>query len=488
MHSRQSLAEQLYRHAVRYGTPFRAQHGQPCVSIPFGTFTQQVAPVQSPRVRDWLAVSFLREHNIFPSARALRDSIEMLQAQALCGEFPSQPVDLRIGSRGHRFAPEAILIDLANAAGDVISITGDSWQITSSESHTFRRSRAAQPLPEPTGIEQRGTTGGLLPAAFHLPPADRARITAWLLAAVRPTGPYPILILRGPSASGKTTLARMLRALVDPCECPLSPLPQAERELLDLAWNNRIIALDHVSQLPASLHDPFCRLASGGGFALRESAHDPEPVRLTLERPVIITVPRETQHKGEWPAPVALQNLSLMVDLPEIAPERLRDQQDLWTEFEIAQPAMLADLCTAVSTALANVGTSTYEAAPRLPHLARWAAAAAPALDTTRREFFAALVRDPLAIAIADFIRECSTWSGTAGELLTILQSREAPDVPPTAKVLSERLRRASLHTLGIEFRDSQGKERTLHLTTQPTPARDEEAAGERTTARKSVH
>ena len=488
MDSRKSLAEQLYRHAARYGTPFRAEHGQACVSIPFGTFTHQVAAVQSPRVRDWLAVSFLRENDIFPSARALRDSIEMLQAQALCGGFPSQPVDLRIGSRGQRFAPEAILIDLANEAGEVIRITSDGWQVTAAESHTFRRSRAARALPEPTPADHRGMASGLLPAAFRLPAADRARITAWLLAAVRPTGPYPILILRGPSGSGKTTFARMLRALIDPSECPLSPLPQTERELLDLAWNNRIVALDQVSQLPSSLHDPFCRLASGGGFELRESARDPDPVRLTLERPLLITVPRELRQEREWPAPVALQNLALTVDLPEIAPEQLRDQQDLWAQFEGAQPAMLAALCTAVSTALANIGTSTYEAAPRLPHLARWAAASAPALETTRQEFLAALVRDPLAIAVADFIRECSTWSGSAGDLLAILQSREAPDLPASAKVLGERLRRASLHTLGIEFRDSQGKEPTLHLTTQPSPAGDEEPSAERTTARKSVH
>ena len=467
MSSRQSVAEQLFRHAVTYGSPFRAENGQACVSIPHGVFTHQVAPVRSQRVRDWLAVTFLREFNVFPTRSALRESIDILEAEAHCGEFPSKPVDLRIGSRGHRFAPEEILIDLANDASEAVRITADGWTITTGESLTFRQSRASKPLPQPGAINHQ-RLASVLPSAFHLNSTDRARITAWLLAAIRPTGPYPVLVLRGPSGSGRNTLARMLRALLDPSKCPLSPLPQNERELFDLAWNNRIIALDHVSHLPAALHDPLCRLASGGGFELRESAGDTDPLRLTVERPVLITVPRELGEKAEWQVPVALQNLALTIELSEIEPHRLRDQQDLWSEFEAAQPAMLAAFCNAISTALANAGNSTYDAAPRLPHLARWAGAAAPALDTTRQEFLAALVRDPLAIAIADFIRECSAWSGNAAELLAILQSRQVSGLPGSPKALSERLHRASLHTLGIDLQDAGGKE-LLRLTTQPS-------------------
>lgn len=77
-------------------------------------------------------------------------------------------------------------------------------------------------------------------------------------------------------------------------------------------------------------------------------------------------------------------------------------------------------------------------------------------------------MRDPLAIAVADFIRESSAWSGNAAELLAILESREVSGLPATPKALSERLHRASLHTLGIDLRDAGGKEQLLHLTTQP--------------------
>jgi Mg-chelatase subunit ChlI len=37
-----------------------------------------------------------------------------------------------------------------------------------------------------------------------------------MAAALRPVGPYPVLLLRGEKGSGKSTLARARRRLVDP--------------------------------------------------------------------------------------------------------------------------------------------------------------------------------------------------------------------------------------------------------------------------------
>jgi len=50
-------------------------------------------------------------------------------------------------------------------------------------------------------------------------------LVAWLLAALRPCGPYPVLNLHGEQGSTKSTLARLLRALVDPNKAPLRAEP-----------------------------------------------------------------------------------------------------------------------------------------------------------------------------------------------------------------------------------------------------------------------
>ena len=41
-------------------------------------------------------------------------------------------------------------------------------------------------------------------------------IVAWLLMALRPSGPYAVLGIQGQQGSAKSTLSRVLKALVDP--------------------------------------------------------------------------------------------------------------------------------------------------------------------------------------------------------------------------------------------------------------------------------
>ena len=70
-----------------------------------------------------------------------------------------------------------------------------------------------------------------LRAILNLSQRNWSAVLAWTLAALRPSGPYPILILRGPPYSGKSTCAALLRTLVDPNAGPLHPLPRSERQL-----------------------------------------------------------------------------------------------------------------------------------------------------------------------------------------------------------------------------------------------------------------
>jgi len=64
-------------------------------------------------------------------------------------------------------------------------------------------------------------------------PDDEQRVMAvsWLVTALRPTGPYPVLILQGEQGSAKSTTARVLRSLVDPSSVPLRTAPRNEQDL-----------------------------------------------------------------------------------------------------------------------------------------------------------------------------------------------------------------------------------------------------------------
>ena len=56
---------------------------------------------------------------------------------------------------------------------------------------------------------------------------DFVLIVAWLLAALRPLGPYPLLAISGEQGSAKTVLSKLLKALIDPNAAPVRALSRA---------------------------------------------------------------------------------------------------------------------------------------------------------------------------------------------------------------------------------------------------------------------
>lgn len=119
------------------------------------------------------------------------------------------------------------------------------------------------PLPLP---ERGGSIEALLPFLNLSNRNDFVLVVAWLLAALRARGPYPLLAISGEQGSAKT----VLRALVDPNVAPVRALPREERELTISANNGYLLAFDNLSGLPAWMSDALCRLASGGSFAVRQ--------------------------------------------------------------------------------------------------------------------------------------------------------------------------------------------------------------------------
>src|SRR5205809_5252386 len=99
---------------------------------------------------------------------------------------------------------------------------------------------------------------------------DFVLIVAWVLAALRSGGPYPLLAISGEQGSAKSVLSKLLKALIDPNAAPVRSLSREERELMIAANNGYLLAFDNLSGLPIWLSDALCRLASGGSFAARQ--------------------------------------------------------------------------------------------------------------------------------------------------------------------------------------------------------------------------
>ena len=134
----------------------------------------------------------------------------------------------------------------------------------------FRRAAGMQPLPMPVS---GGSVEALRSFLNVQSDTDFVLVVAWALACLRNRGPYPVIVLSGEQGSAKSTFSAILRALLDPNTAPLRALPREDRDLFIAASNGHVLAFDNVSGLPAWISDTLCRLATGGGFAVRQLVH-----------------------------------------------------------------------------------------------------------------------------------------------------------------------------------------------------------------------
>lgn len=445
------LAELIFKHANRTATPFTSPLGQAWASIPLGVDSHQVWPVRSPRFRDWLVDSFYKEHEIFPRRRPLLDAIRMFESLAHTSNLNSPLPAHRLSACGDQFYPDAILLDLDNADRQSVEIRSDGWTVDTARNF-FRHSRGDLPLPVP--LHQPVGPHSLSPLQHLLgidDPVHWTAIAAWIVSALRPTGPYPILIISGPPACGKTMLARMLRMLIDPCSAPLLPMPDSPRALLRLAWHYSVLAFDHVTRLAHPIAETLARISTGAGYSYSDPHDLREPLLTDVQRPIILTTPAGAI------IPRPLSAAAVAMQLPAIPRLRVRPQANLWTDFHRIHPAVLGSLCSAVGTALARIRETEFAAATRFPDAASWTVAAAPALGLSQANIALALSTDPYVLALRDITAaaEGGVWSGSATDLLSAFRHRKIPALPATPKGLMQRLNRSPLAVYGIELDSS---------------------------------
>jgi hypothetical protein len=425
-------------------------------------------PVASKGFRRWLARGFWEAHKKAVGSQALQDAINVLAGMAIHdGEEIS--VALRVAEHG-----DAIYLDLADSDWRAVEITAAGWRIVQHPPVRFCRRRGMLSLPTPVPGGKVDDLRGLV----NVPHDDAWRLlTGWMLAALRPGRPFPLLVVNGEQGSAKSTLCRMARALIDPNEAALRRPPRDDRDLMIAANNAWVIGFDNLSRLGTDLSDALCSLATGGGFATRELYTDADEKVFSSMRPIMVNGIEEVATRSD------LLDRSITLTLPTISDDDRREEDDLWQQFYEVQPRILGALLAAVSAAQANKSKVKLTSKPRMADFAAWVVAAQPALGWPSESFLAAYLENrvvanttvleesvltPLILAL---MADRNSWQGTAGDLLAELEARaddkirKRKDWPATPRKLSGDLRRLAPNlrrgaSLEVRFDRDPGKAR----------------------------
>jgi hypothetical protein len=374
-------------------------------------------PIRSRRFRNWLVGRFFGATGSAPGSDALSSSLNVIEAKAHFGA-PEREVHIRVGAHDGK-----LYLDLTDKAWRAVEIDTGGWRVIDKPPVRFRRTSGMQPLPIPV---PGGSIESLRDFLNVKSDSDFVLVVAWALACLRNRGPYPVLALSGEQGAAKSTFSAMMRALLDPNTAPLQALPREDRDLFVAANNGHVLAFDNVSGLPTWISDTICRLATGGGFSVRQLYTDQGEVLFNATRPVILNGIEDNITRSD------LADRAIFLMLESIPEARRRPEAELWAAFEAERPRILGALLDMVVTGLKRLPGTRLPKPPRMTDFALWATACETAVwsdgtfmaayDGNRDEAVEGVIdADPVATTVRILMATQKARRGTASELLAAL-------------------------------------------------------------------
>lgn len=410
--------------------------------------------LRSKAFRTWLARTYYNQTGRAPGSQAAEDALRVLEGEALYSGT-QHSLDVRVAR-----ADGSVWYDLADPQWRAVRITADGWEIVTDAPLLFRRYAPSAPQVEPI----RGGSLDELRRFLNVrdDPAWRL-LVAWIVSALLPDIPHPVLVLHGEQGSAKSSCARLLTQLVSPSQAPLRAEPRELGEWILAADHSYVVSLDNVSRLPEWLSDALCRAVTGEAMTKRQLYTDSEDCVFAFRRVVILTGIEVAARRPD------LLDRSILLPLSPIAPAERKPESELQTAFDRARARIVGALFDALAAAMRELPDVQMDRLPRMADFARVGVAVERALQWPRGSFMAAyegnisaqndeaLAASPVAEALLGWM-SADEWEGTASELLGELTSaRKASegsrDWPKTARVLGSELRRSApnLRAAGLE-------------------------------------
>jgi hypothetical protein len=440
-------------------------------------------PTASRRFRRHLQRLYYRATRETAKSTAIAEAQATLEAQALY-EGAQQEVHTRIAGDGI----DVVYADLCDEEWKVVEITASTgtFRVLDDSPVRFVRAQGMLALPVP---EHGGNLLALRQLLNLADDGDWALVLAWLVAALRPTGPYPILLVHGEQGTAKSMLVRIIRRFVDPNRADLRAEPHNTRDLAIAASNAWVMGFDNLSSIEPWLSDALCRLSTGGGFSTRQLFTDREETIFDAQRPVVLTGIEEIATRGD------LVDRCISLELAPIPEARRKTESEIWAAVDASSGQIFGALLDAVACALRAHRDVRLPVLPRMADFAIWATAAEAGLGLPAGAAMAAyqgnraaanqtaLESSQLATLVIELVSKQVAWSGTATDLLHVVEKR-ADDLarrakwwPRTAHGMAGALRRVApnLRKAGIWVEHSRAgghdRQRLITISMAPPPA-----------------
>jgi hypothetical protein len=321
----------------------------------------EIIKLHSKDFRIWLAHLGWNRLNKPISPNILQTVASTLEGKAV-HEGPKHELHLRVANYDG-----AIWYDLGT--GSVVKISKGGWEIVSDPPILFYRLSHQTPQVTPVA-------GGDIHEIFRFLPEppdgnEKLLLVVWLVTALLPGFSHPILLVHGEKGSRKTTLFKLLRALIDPSVLETMTAQSDVAGFVQQASHNYFLPLDNLSPVHHNFSDILCRVVTGEGFSKRELYSDDDDIIYSFQRLVGVNGINMVLDKPD------VLDRSLIINL--IPPEKYETEEKLFGQFNDSKPRLLGalfDLMVMIMRVYDDMGEISGLERYRMASFVKWGCAA----------------------------------------------------------------------------------------------------------------
>jgi hypothetical protein len=367
----------------------------------------------------------------------------------------------------------------------VVRVGPGGWTFEAKPPVLFRRYVNLKALPDPEAGGSLDVLDGLVNLKSE---RDRRLFKAYLVTLPLEHVGRPIFNASGAMGSGKTTIQRLIKRLLDPTAPETVRFDP--RDFLQKAMHAFIVMADNQNTIPEWAADTLCRLVTGEADSKKRRLYtDDEDFIIELRRAALLNGINVPTDRGD------VLDRSLVVELERIPDGERKTEEQIWELFAREHPGLLGALFDVLSKAIALKPFVKLSRRPRLADWGEYAASVYEVMGWGAATFLndwdevvkvqnqATLDGSPVAQAIIKFMEDKDEYTAASSKLhskLKVVAAQLGVDVerdkawPKSPRWLWRRIKEVLPLLVAASIEASRGRdEAAKQITLRRIPAND---------------
>ena len=358
---------------------------------------------------------------------------------------------------------------LADKKWTTMKISAEGWKVAKGSKLKFIKDTFDEAQVMPVG---GGNLLALLRKYVNMDAESYKLFVVFVVQAFSRYSSHFAAIISSDKGTGKSTLTKVMRALIDPSVTGATLMPSNEGDLKNLLANSYMVCFDNTASLPTKFSNILCAAITGSKEAKRKLYTDCDQIILSLHNLVVLNGIDVVPFRSD------LEERSLLFELQPISKQKRKTDQAFWNDFKKERASILGAIFDTLTKAMKLLPTVIQKGLHRMADANLEMIAIAMALGISQDEFQKILddnkkklqeaycQMNPFVDIVVSYMHGRNDVNMAADALYRDMQSKivgSAKAFPDSPSALSRRLNleREALLAAGYEF--SRGEKKRDH-------------------------